>query len=45
MARLAWLHKVQVDKQLGDVNAPEYHLCVAHDVLGVSVTRHLQLQT
>ena len=42
---MAGLHKVQVDKQLGDVNAAEYHLGVVHDVLGIGVTRHLQLQT
>ena len=43
--QMTGLHEVQMDKQLGDVNATEYHLGVVHDVLGVSVTRHLQLQT
>ena len=42
--QMTGLHEVQMDKQLGDVNATEYHLGVVHDVLGVSVTRHLQLQ-
>lgn len=39
------VQEVQVYKELGHVNTSEYHLRVAHDVLGVCVTRHLQLQT
>ena len=42
---MSLLDEVQVDVELGHVDAPEYHLGVAHDILGVRVTRHLQLQT
>ena len=45
MLLVSVLDVVQVDVELGHVDAPEYHLGVAYDVLGVRVTQHLQLET
>ena len=41
----ALLYKVQMDKQLGHVDATENVLSVADDVLCISIGRHLELQS
>ena len=41
----ALLYKVQMDKQLGHVDATKNVLSVADDVLCISISRHLELQS
>ena len=42
---MSLVYEVQVNEELCDVNTSEYHLCVAHNVLGIRVTANFKLQT